>query len=857
VDLLNRRNAPLARLRRSAQKMGGFAVRTQNPIAFAVAVASPTQRRQTPADSFGLTSPQLAIWLDQALHPDKPIYNTGQTLAFSGPFDLTSFTSALRSVIGENDPLRLRFAQQGPTVFQQVIDCADDGLEVRDFSADPDPTSSAEAWIETDFWTPLTPNEFPLFRFALLKLHGERFLWVQKYHHLIIDATGRQLIASRVASAYSALVRGEQLPVCDGGSYRLVKEEEDVYLASDEYRADEAYWLRAFENVPAPLVRADEALTEKSRSGRPTRLEFSLAGDNWRKLQAFSRAQASSPFKVLCCAAWLCFSRLYDNSEPVFGVALANRHSSNAKRSAGLFSKLIPFQPAIDAGKTIVAALPAVDSRLSLDLKHQRFPTDHISAGLQLRRQGRAALFDVALNYVRNNYAFDFAGGPVECTNISSGFALPWTIMALEYGTGGIRIVIDYDSGRVSADEGSAIQRSLQQVLLDIPDLAEVPLRRISVPFDGPHAPGKASVRTAVNDSVEPLATSLPDELERTVVEVWREIFPDESIGRRTNFFDLGGDSLKAVFVIGECNVRFAVDLPLTVLFDHPTVSALTAAIRNARSASPSPIVMLKEGALERPLLLIHPVGGSVFCYKELALRLVGGNPVYGIQASGPRPDGEVQESLEGLASEYLRAADAEIGNGPWHLAGWSFGGLVAFEMAQQLAARNSPAASLTLMDTPAHSSFPVEGGDGSVAIAIAAALGIELSTHDAVGVDVSEILARTVGRRGTSHVPEEQLERMASMVRTFRRFRKEYSPRFLRQKIVSLRAASDAGENDQAFDWSRYGDVRVIAVAATHQTIIRAPHVDQVAAILNQVLAGALREEEHEAGNVREIVSI
>ena len=124
-------------------------------------------------------------------------------------------------------------------------------MEVRDFSSQSDPEAAATAWLERIFWRPLTPADFPLFRFAVAKLAARRYIWLQKYHHLIIDATGRQIVAARVAAVYDALSHGERPQPCSNGSYRIAKESEDAYLESDQYAADKAYWMLRFRDVPA------------------------------------------------------------------------------------------------------------------------------------------------------------------------------------------------------------------------------------------------------------------------------------------------------------------------------------------------------------------------------------------------------------------------------------------------------------------------------------------------------------------------------------------------------------------------------------------------------------------------------
>src|SRR5205823_1745288 len=131
----------------------------------------------------------------QSLYPQKPIYNTGQILALRTVLDVDRFVAALDRVVAENDALRLRFVQRDIGIFQEVMKDAPVDLEFGDFSAESCPDTAATAWIDQVFWNPIGATDFPLFKFALAKLDSNRFLWLQKYHHLIIDATGRQLVA--------------------------------------------------------------------------------------------------------------------------------------------------------------------------------------------------------------------------------------------------------------------------------------------------------------------------------------------------------------------------------------------------------------------------------------------------------------------------------------------------------------------------------------------------------------------------------------------------------------------------------------------------------------------------------------
>jgi thioesterase domain-containing protein len=112
-----------------------------------------------------------------------------------------------------------------------------------------------------------------------------------------------------------------------------------------------------------------------------------------------------------------------------------------------------------------------------------------------------------------------------------------------------------------------------------------------------------------------------------------------------------------------------------------------------------SPLVTLAEGGPGRPLFLVHPVGGNVLCYGDLARRLAGRRPVYGLQARGLGEE-EPERRVEEMAATYLEALRAVQPEGPYLLGGWSIGGVLAWEMAQQLRRQGSAVDLLALLDS-------------------------------------------------------------------------------------------------------------------------------------------------------------
>jgi amino acid adenylation domain-containing protein len=183
---------------------------------------------------------------------------------------------------------------------------------------------------------------------------------------------------------------------------------------------------------------------------------------------------------------------------------------------------------------------------------------------------------------------------------------------------------------------------------------------------------------------------------EEALAAIWSEVLEVDRIGVHDNFFELGGHSLLAVRLFAGLRSAFGSDLPLASIFRAPTIALMAALLGEAASAHGGPLTALQTGGSLRPLFLVHPVGGSVFCYMELARALGPDQPVHGLQAleEGPAP-----ATLEEMAAGYLDALRVVHPQGPYRLGGWSMGGIVAFEMARQLAARGEEVEQLALLD--------------------------------------------------------------------------------------------------------------------------------------------------------------
>jgi thioesterase domain-containing protein/malonyl CoA-acyl carrier protein transacylase/acyl carrier protein len=202
--------------------------------------------------------------------------------------------------------------------------------------------------------------------------------------------------------------------------------------------------------------------------------------------------------------------------------------------------------------------------------------------------------------------------------------------------------------------------------------------------------------------------------LEAEVAAIWSQSLGLPSIAPDADFFALGGDSLLATQVMARLRTQLEIDLDTHSLLQAPTVARLATLIATQRAQPeraphlPALMVELQAGdPARKPLVLLHPVGGHVYFYRQLVRHLDPQLPVYGIRAQGVEGEAEPLTSVAEMARVYTAALQALQPQGPYYLGGASFGGTLAYAMAQQLLTQGEEMAFLALIDTPSQGHMP------------------------------------------------------------------------------------------------------------------------------------------------------
>ena len=191
------------------------------------------------------------------------------------------------------------------------------------------------------------------------------------------------------------------------------------------------------------------------------------------------------------------------------------------------------------------------------------------------------------------------------------------------------------------------------------------------------------------------------DPIESRLVEIWENLLAKRPVGVRDDFFEVGGHSLLAVRLMHRIEQVFGKQLPIATLLHAPTIEELADVLRQKGwSPSWSSLVPIQPNGSKRPIFCIHGAGGAVMVYRELAGHLGPEQPIYGLQAQGLDGKEPYLSSVEEMAAHYLSLIRTVQPQGPYFIGGLSFGGTVAYEMAQRLQAQGEHVALLFMFDT-------------------------------------------------------------------------------------------------------------------------------------------------------------
>ncbi|MCE6977055.1 non-ribosomal peptide synthetase, partial [Pseudomonas frederiksbergensis] len=858
----------LSRLRR---KLGAritlrelFDAPTVRGLASLVSAASPTESQSIPlANRSGrlpLSFSQQRLWfLDHLDHAAGAAYHLPLALRLKGPLNKPALHATLDRLVARHETLRTRFELVDGEPLQKIAP-ADYrfNLEQQDLRALPAAERSATlARLGQSNATQLFDlNHGPLMRGHLVQLADEEHVLLMTLHHIVSDGWSNSVLAHEVSVLYTAFSQGRKDPLpALALQYVDYAAWQRNALEGSALQAQIDFWRQHLEAAPSllnlPLDRPRPAI--QSYAGGIVDCVFSptLSAD----LRAFSQARGTTLFMTLLAGWSVLMSHLSGQHDVVIGTPVANRQRPELEPLIGFFANTLALRVATGCETSVAELLGQIKNLTLAAYNHQDLPFEQVVSALQpTRSMSHSPLFQVMLS-LNNTPPAPLQLPGLEVESIESAHRTTQFDLSLS--------LID-NTDRISGSLQYANDLFDTATVQNIADLFAKVLENLVA--DGQQSIGHLLGNTptlvrSTNAVVVPPAAedsqpqALPYEApqgdtEIAIAAIWQDLFKLERISRHDDFFSIGGISLMAVQMASRLRKVLGKPVAIRDLFVEPTIAGFARALDGqARPLSRSNLVPIRRTGSQRPLFLVHPLGGEVQYARDLAPSLDPQVPVYGLAASGLVAGEAPLSDVPAIAARYLSAIRQVQPQGPYRIAGWSAGGLIAYEMARQLQAGGEPIDFVGIIDASARPA-PTPNESVSEAQFLMAWLPEQIDdevfrqlTALAQNADIEAMLALCIANR---LLPEELphdidarlLRSHLGVAYAIRLAIGTYvsPPTSLK---VSLFTASEQKRSDPTLGWGALlkDQVSVTALPGTHNTLVKAPHVSALGEAISHAL--------------------
>ncbi|MEV0464962.1 amino acid adenylation domain-containing protein [Nocardia tengchongensis] len=519
-----------------------------------------------------------------------------------------------------------------------------------------------------------------------------------------------------------------------------------------------------------------------------------------------------------------------------------------------LDDRLQPVPPGVSGELYLAGNQLARGYRSRPGLTAERFVPDPFGTGGRLYRTGDLVRWNQAgeVEYLgRTDFQVKLRGLRIELGEIEAVLAEHPSVaraIALVHSTGAAEHLVGYVLPAAgSTIDTAALLEHAANALADymvpttVMALDEVPLT-VSGKLDRARLPEPV---LAVGEFREPSSW-----LEEEIARAFGAVLGVERVGADDDFYALGGNSLKSVQVVTELRKEIDYEVPIGWMLSDPCPADLAKRIESGMQSHSTVeqtglgfdvLLPIRTGGEQPPLFCIHPAVGLAWCYHSFDRYLTGDRPIYGLQAPQISGEDPGPTSIEDLAKRYFAEIRTVQPHGPYHVLGWSLGGMLAHAIAGEMRAAGEEVALLALLDAEASGVDPSTLRSvtaGELISNLGPVMGVDFVSPDATAAEAADLIERHLG--ASLGIDAARIERLTDAYNLAVRAAGAWEPTVVESDMLYFTATRDRRSDAEGHEgWAHLVGGRIAAfdIDAAHLAMTEPDAVAQIARILNKRL--------------------
>ncbi|MEO0377943.1 MAG: condensation domain-containing protein, partial [Cyanobacteria bacterium P01_A01_bin.17] len=545
----------------------------------------------------------------------------------------------------------------------------------------------------------------PLLRASILQIGERESVFLLTLHHIVFDGWSEGLLFHELSTLYLAYVSNAPSPLPDLTiQYPDYAVWQKQWLQAELQETLLKYWLPQLNNTPIELEIPTQYPRRKQQTRRSCARAFALPQPLSQSLTALSRQEGKTLFVVLLTAFKVLLTQYTGQPDVRVCTAVANRNRKELKNLIGYFVNLLILRSQLPAELNFQEALNQVHRVVTGAYAHQDLPIQLLAKQPDLEQTSFSQVLFILQN--APSQPLQLPGVSVERLGIDGQTAADFDLFfSMSETSSGLSGTLTYNRELFSEETVSQLldhyQMVLERVVLDskqslfdLVPLSEVELKQL--------LNNRIHPQNDLNLTPEIIYTEGPrNATELKLIALWEKVLGVSAIKSTDDFFELGGGSLRALNLFALIEQTFNQKLPLATLLQAPTIEKLARVLNQNGAVEWSALVPIQPNGSEPPLFCVHGKGANILIFKALSSYLGPEQPLFGLQQVSAL-DGRqaTADRIEDMATHYIREIRTVQPHGPYRLVGFSIGGVIAFEMAQQLKAEGEKITFVGLLDT-------------------------------------------------------------------------------------------------------------------------------------------------------------